>query len=82
MIYCFYAIVSEGYRPATQNRNAGQLGANQSGVYQGYVVPVVAVTDTLTNYEVGMKGDLFDGRFRLNASLYTTEIKKPTGISF
>ena len=70
-----YAIVSEGYRPATQNRNAGQLGANQSGVYQGYVVPVVAVTDTLTNYEVGMKGDFFDGRFRLNASLYTTEIK-------
>lgn len=70
-----YGIVSEGYRPATQNRNAGQLAANQSGVYEGYVVPVVAVTDTLTNYEIGMKGDFFDGSFRLNASLYTTEIE-------
>ena len=70
-----YAIVSEGYRPATQNRNAGQLAANQSGVYQGYVVPVVAVTDTLTNYEVGLKGDFLDGQLRLNASLYTTEIE-------
>ncbi|MFT5572827.1 MAG: iron complex outermembrane receptor protein [Cryomorphaceae bacterium] len=70
-----YGIASEGYRPATQNRNAGQLAANQSGVYEGYVVPVVAVTDTLTNYEIGMKGDFADGRFRLNASLYTTEIE-------
>ena len=26
-----YGIYSEGYRPATQNRNAGQLAANQSG---------------------------------------------------
>ena len=70
-----YGIVSEGYRPATQNRNAGQLAANQRGVYDGYVVPAVAVTDTLTNYEVGMKGDFLDGRLRLNASLYTTEIE-------
>jgi outer membrane receptor protein involved in Fe transport len=69
-----YGIISEGYRPATQNRNAGQLAANQSGVYQDYVVPVVAVTDTLTNYEVGMKGDFLDGNLRLNASLYMTEI--------
>ena len=52
----FYGIYSEGYRPATQNRNAGQLAANQNGVYDGYVVPVVAVTDTLENIEFGMKG--------------------------
>ena len=27
-----YGVYSEGYRPAAQNRNAGQLGSNQSGI--------------------------------------------------
>lgn len=70
----FYGIYSEGYRPATQNRNAGQLAANQNGVYNGYVVPVVAVTDTLENIEFGMKGEFFDRTLRLNASIYWAEI--------
>jgi len=70
----FYAIYSEGYRPATQNRNAGQLAANQSGVYEGYVVPAVAVTDTLENYEIGMKGEFLDRTLRINASAYMTDI--------
>ena len=69
-----YGIYSEGYRPATQNRNAGQLAANQSGVYEGYVVPAVAVTDTLENIEFGMKGEFLDRTLRLNASFYMTEI--------
>ena len=69
-----YGIYSEGYRPATQNRNAGQLAANQSGVYDGYVVPAVAVTDTLENIEFGMKGEFLDRTLRLNASFYMTEI--------
>ncbi len=56
-----YGVYSEGYRPATQNRNAGQLGTNQSGVYEGYVVPAVAVTDTLENIELGLKSGV-DGR--------------------
>ena len=70
----FYGIYSEGYRPATQNRNAGQLAANQNGVYDGYVVPVVAVTDTLENIEFGMKGEFLDRTLRLNASIYWAEI--------
>lgn len=70
----FYGIYSEGYRPATQNRNAGQLAANQNGVYNGYVVPVVAVTDTLENIEFGMKGEFLDRTLRLNASIYWAEI--------
>jgi outer membrane receptor protein involved in Fe transport len=70
----FYGIYSEGYRPATQNRNAGQLAANQNGVYDGYVVPVVAVTDTLENIEFGMKGEFLDRTLRLNASIYWSEI--------
>ncbi|MEM7431545.1 MAG: TonB-dependent receptor [Pseudomonadota bacterium] len=69
-----YAAYSEGYRPATQNRNAGQLAANQTGVFDGYVVPAVAKTDTLENIEVGFKGDLFDGRLRLNATYYMSDI--------
>ena len=82
-----YGIYSEGYRPATQNRNAGQLAANQckeddpnyatciqTNVYHGYVVPAVAVTDTLENIEFGMKGEFLDRTLRLNASFYMTEI--------
>ena len=82
-----YGVYSEGYRPATQNRNAGQLASNQceetdpnfatcaaTNTYQGYVVPAVAVTDTLENLELGMKSELMDGRLRLNAVAYRTEI--------
>jgi outer membrane receptor protein involved in Fe transport len=69
-----YGVYSEGYRPATQNRNAGQLATNQTGVYEGYVVPAVAKTDTLENMEIGMKAELMDGRLRLNVVGYQTEI--------
>jgi iron complex outermembrane receptor protein len=69
-----FAAYSEGYRPATQNRNAGQLAANQTGVFSGYVVPAAAVTDTLENFELGFKGDIFDQRLRLNATYYHSEI--------
>jgi len=66
---------AEGYRPATQNRNAGQLSTNQSGVYQDYAVPAVARTDELTSYEVGMKSYWLDRSVRLNATFYFTEIQ-------
>ena len=71
-----FGVYSEGYRPATQNRNAGRLAANQSGVYLGYVVPAVAKTDTLTNYELGFKGDIFNRRVRLNATVFRSEIEE------
>ena len=69
-----FATYSEGYRPATQNRNAGQLAANQTGVYKNYVVPAYAVTDELTSFEVGMKGEFLDGLMRVNATYYRTAI--------
>ena len=69
-----FAAYSEGYRPATQNRNAGQLAVRQVGAFSGYVVPAVAVTDTLENIEFGYKGDIFDSRLRLNATYYHSEI--------
>ena len=70
----FFLTYSEGYRPATQNRNAGQLARNQEGVFLNYVVPAMAVTDDLRSYEVGVKGDFPASYLRLNATLYRNEI--------
>ena len=70
-----FGAYSEGFRPQTANRNAGQPSANQSGVYQGYLVPAIGKTDELQNYEVGLKGDFFDRTLRLNATWYTSEIE-------
>ena len=70
----FFLTYSEGYRPATQNRNAGQLARNQQGVFQNYVVPAMAVTDDLRSYEIGVKGDFPASYLRLNATLYRNEI--------
>ena len=71
----FFASYSDGYRPATQNRNAGQLGTNQTGVFENYVVPAVAVTDTLTSYELGMKGQFLDRSVQINATFYFSDIE-------
>ena len=69
-----FATVSEGYRPATLNRNGGQLANVQTGVFENYAVPPVALTDHLHNHEVGVKADLFDGRLRINATAYATRV--------
>jgi outer membrane receptor protein involved in Fe transport len=65
---------SEGFRPQTVNRNAGQPAGNQTGVYQGYLVPAIAKTDELENFEIGVKGDFFNRRLRLNATAYSSKI--------
>ena len=70
----FFVTYSEGYRPATQNRNAGQLSTNQMGVFENYVVPAMAVTDDLTSWEVGIKSDFPASYLRLNATVYRTQI--------
>jgi len=70
-----FATVSEGFRPQTVNRNAGQPSANQTGPFQGFVVPAVAQTDELTNFEIGIKGDFLDNRLRLNATYFDSEIE-------
>jgi len=69
-----FATFSEGFRPQTVNRNAGQPSANQTGVFEGFVVPAIAQTDELTNFEIGLKGDFFDNRLRLNATYYNSDI--------
>ena len=69
-----FATYAEGYRPATLNRNAGQLATNQTGVYENYVVPAVALTDSLTSFEVGLKSYLLDRSLRLNATWFRSVI--------
>ncbi|MCY3624012.1 MAG: TonB-dependent receptor [Gammaproteobacteria bacterium] len=69
-----FATYAEGYRPAAQNRNAGQLATNQTGVYENYVVPATALTDEISSFEVGMKGDFLDNSLRLNATYFRTAI--------
>ena len=69
-----FATFSEGYRPAALNRNGGQFANRQTGVFENYAVPVVALTDHLFNYELGIKSDLLDGRLRINATAYRSRI--------
>ena len=70
-----FTTFGQGFRPPVTNRNAGKLSNNQNGVYQGYRVPAIAVTDELENYEWGVKADLFDNTLRVNATGYYSEIK-------
>ena len=70
-----FATFSEGYRPAALNRNGGQFANVQTGVFENYAVPPVALTDHLFNHELGLKGDFQDGRLRINATAYQTRIE-------
>ncbi len=84
-----FATYSEGFRPPVTNRVGGGQATNQQGAFEGFRIPVYSTTDTLKNYEVGMKGDFLDGILRLNATAYFSEITDlqtsrfdPTNISF
>ncbi|MEJ2087841.1 MAG: TonB-dependent receptor, partial [Gammaproteobacteria bacterium] len=73
MLFGGYA---EGFRPQTANRNAGKLANNQTpgSVYEGYLVPAIAKTDQLENYEIGLKGSFLERTLSVNATAYTTDI--------
>ncbi|NVK57840.1 MAG: TonB-dependent receptor [Alteromonadaceae bacterium] len=84
-----FANYSEGFRPPVTNRLGGDAAANQSGAFEGFRIPVYSTTDTLDNYEIGMKGDFLNGIVRVNATGYYSEISDlqtsrfdPTNISF
>lgn len=84
-----FASYSEGFRPPVTNRVGGGLATNQSGAFEGFRIPVYSLTDTLDNYEIGLKGDFLDGILRVNATAYFSDIKDlqtsrfdPTNISF
>ncbi len=84
-----FATYSEGFRPPVTNRVGGGLASKQEGAFDGFRIPVYSTTDTLKNYELGMKGDFLDGILRLNATAYFSKITDlqtsrfdPTNISF
>ena len=84
-----FATYSEGFRPPVTNRVGGGLATNQQGAFDGFRIPVYSTTDTLKNYELGMKGDFFDGVLRANITGYMSDITDlqtsrfdPTNISF
>lgn len=84
-----FATYSEGFRPPVTNRVGGGQATNQSGAFEGFRIPVYSLTDTLDNYELGLKGDFLDGVLRVNATAYYSEITDlqtsrfdPTNISF
>ena len=84
-----FAAVSEGFRPQTANRNAGTPSGNQSGPYQGYLVPAIVKTDELENFEIGFKGTFLDRTLRVNGTAYWSDITNlqvsrfdPTNVAF
>lgn len=84
-----FATYSEGFRPPVTNRVGGGQATNQTGAFEGFRIPVYSLTDTLDNYELGLKGDFLDGILRVNATAYYSEITDlqtsrfdPTNISF
>nr|WP_226989069.1 TonB-dependent receptor [Paraglaciecola arctica] len=84
-----FTTYSEGFRPPVTNRVGGGKATSNEGAFENFRIPVYSTTDTLKNYEVGMKGDFFDGVLRVNATGYYSEITDlqtsrydPTNISF
>ncbi|MDP5030210.1 TonB-dependent receptor, partial [Paraglaciecola sp.] len=84
-----FTTYSEGFRPPVTNRVGGGLATNQSGAFDGFRIPVYSTTDSLDNFELGIKGDFLDGVLRVNATAYYSEISDlqtsrydPTNISF
>ena len=69
-----FTTFGQGFRPPVTNRNAGKRSNRQTGPYEGYRVPAIAVTDEMDNYEWGIKADLFDNTLRVNATGYYSEI--------
>ena len=66
----YYLTVSEGFRPGLLNRPGGNT--NPAGTF---TVPYSLDTDDVTNFELGIKSDYFDNRFRLNAAVFMIDIE-------
>ncbi|WP_438862654.1 TonB-dependent receptor [Neptunicella sp.] len=84
-----FATYSEGFRPPVTNRVGGGAAAKPEGAFANFRIPVYSTTDTLDNYELGIKGDFLEQTLRINATAYYSEITDlqtsrfdPTNISF
>lgn len=64
-----YFTFSQGYRPGGFNRGTASILKDANGKPQ-YIVPAPYAPDSLNNYEVGIKSELFDRSLLLNLSAY------------
>ncbi len=64
-----YFLFSQGFRPGGYNRSVKAVIAGPGGAKQ-FEEPNGYAPDSLTNYEVGLKTQLFDHRLQLNLSAY------------
>jgi len=80
---------SEGFRPPVTNRVGAGAASNTAGAFANFRIPAYSLSDTLTNYEIGMKSSWLDNTVRFNGTFYYSEIDNlqtsrfdPTNISF
>ncbi len=66
----FYTVASEGFRGGTINRSASTNGGRSALDPDDIVIPGVADSDSLWNYEIGMKARWLDGTLMTNISAY------------
>jgi len=64
-----YFTFSQGFRPGGFNRSQKSVIPDATGQKQ-YMEPNAYAPDSLNNYEVGVKSELFDHRLQLNLSAY------------
>jgi outer membrane receptor protein involved in Fe transport len=64
-----YFLFSQGFRPGGFSRSA-RLKANDAQGHPQFKTPLGYAPDELTNYEVGVKSQLFDRRLQVNLSAY------------
>jgi iron complex outermembrane recepter protein len=67
-----YATYSEGFRPGGFNQGVGLI-PQTSPLYGKFSVPRFYDSDTLKNYEIGWKTQLFDHRLQFNGAIYDEE---------
>lgn len=64
-----FATFSQGFRPGGFNRSSALILPDSAGTPQ-FIRPASYTPDNLTNWEAGIKTDLFDRKVQLNVSAY------------
>ncbi len=67
-----YGTYSEGFRPGGFNQGVGVI-PKTSPLFGIFTVPRFYDSDTLKNYEIGWKTELFDRRLQFNGAIYDEE---------
>ncbi|HWU04580.1 MAG TPA: TonB-dependent receptor, partial [Novosphingobium sp.] len=65
-----YASWSKGVNPSTYNSYVMALSTTLQGLAKSSGVPLFANPEKVTNYEIGAKGKLLNGRLRYSGALY------------